>query len=241
MSDLFDDQLRARLDSPMGRAPDARSVLDKLAPSLRRARRVAQVKTAGVGLAIVLATSGALTAGLSGGQEGESATLVATAPSEPPTSSPTSLPLSSSTAIASEQSSIVTSTTSQPGDTTSSSPQQSPAVTSAPTVVATTDAPTSIPNASTTSTPESTEPPGATSTIVDSESTVIDSLCGSIEVATTGDTITLIGVVAEPGYEVDQKNAGPETVEVSFEGPGGHCEIKAEVRDGSLWSDSSTE
>jgi hypothetical protein len=48
-----------------------------------------------------------------------------------------------------------------------------------------------------------------------------------------------VDTAPEPGFDVDVKNDGPETVEVEFDGLADECEIKAEIRDGTLWTDVS--
>ena len=101
-----------------------------------------------------------------------------------------------------------------------------------------------------TSTPSSTSPPtttviGATTTTppttIDPSNQIVDSDCGSIVVAYNGTAIMLIDIDADDGFEIDEKKAGPDEVEVSFENEEAHCEITAEVRDGQLWTDIRNE
>ena len=61
--------------------------------------------------------------------------------------------------------------------------------------------------------------------------------CGFVTIDITNTEITLISVDPFEGFERDVKNSGPETVEVSFESSRDHCELKAEIRDGELWTD----
>jgi hypothetical protein len=70
---------------------------------------------------------------------------------------------------------------------------------------------------------------------------VIETDCGSISVSIRGDSIWLTATQADPGYAEDVKEAGPQAVEVSFEGPGGHCEIHAWARNGVLMSEIDDE
>jgi hypothetical protein len=51
----------------------------------------------------------------------------------------------------------------------------------------------------------------------------------------------LVSATADAGFETDIKNDGPEMVEVSFEGPAGHCELEAEVRNGQFWFEVESE
>ncbi len=51
----------------------------------------------------------------------------------------------------------------------------------------------------------------------------------------------LLDVDPNPGMAVDRKNEGPESVEVSFEGPSGHCEIEAEIKNGVLDAEDTFE
>ncbi len=227
MLDPFDDQIRAVLGNATDKVSDARSILSELTPAFHRARRVAQIKAAVTGLAVVLVASGAATA-VHTTTDREPTNVIASSPME------STIVTSISPSIATSQSSVPT-TTARPDRVATSSAQQSPTTTSA-TVPSST---TSIPGSSTTSSTNTTQPQASTTT--GTETTSIESSCGSIRVSTSGATITLVGVIANAGYAIDQKDDGPETVEVSFEGPSGHCEIKAEVRNGALWTDVSTE
>jgi hypothetical protein len=93
---------------------------------------------------------------------------------------------------------------------------------------------------SSTTAPSTTVSEPAPTTTVATE-TVIPSQCGSITVAISSDTIILLDVDPNPGMAVDRKNEGSESVEVSFEGPGGHCEIEAEIKYGVLDAEDTYE
>ncbi len=69
----------------------------------------------------------------------------------------------------------------------------------------------------------------------------LSSSCGSITFRVEGSNVTLISTDAGPRYAVDVKSAGPEKVEVGFEAPTGHCELKAEIDDGRLDTDVDEE
>ncbi len=173
---------------------------------------------------------------LMGGRGGPQETVVAVPPTDP---------VASSTSVTSDVdlSTIVGSLAPQPEGTTSSTTTRAPDSATAPTADETTAPPQSTPPSTTASAivSTSTTAQNSSTTTPRPDTTVIESACGSIEVATSGEHIALVDVAADPGFEIDEKDNGPESVEVSFEGPGGHCEIKAEVRNGVLWTDVSSE
>ncbi len=243
MAESFDDRLRDRINTAVPNAADAHSTLLGLAPSLRSARRTRRLRTGLAGAAAVVMTTGAAAAFVDDAPDGGT-TIVAVSPS-PITQAPTTDPPST------------TSATDPMRDTTSSPPRvdddldgttalANTEIATATTVehgssvpVASTTAPGTI---TTTSTPppDPTTIPSSTTTAPSGRST-IGSPCGSVVVFTDGDRITLVESRPNVGYETDEKDDGPESIEVSFEGPSGHCEIRAEVRDGQIWTDVDAE
>ncbi len=233
MSDPFDEHLRTRLVQSASNDPAAHAALTELGPSLRRAHRVHQVKTGVVALVAVMATVG-LGAGLiNNNLDGEGTTVIAAVPDDDSittTSGPTttSAPTPPTTAIP------------EPVTPTTSAPGADPATTNQTTPQTTTETPE--PAATDTTPPSSAPPTTAPETTTPApEQTTIDSECGSIIVSVNGDDIELVQSNADQGFAVDEKNEGPESVEVSFEGAARHCEIEAEVRDGALSSEVSNE
>ena len=240
MSDPFDDHLRSGLGSSPGANADA--VLSGLRPSLRRARRVQQVKSGVAGVALVAVSVGALlTVGNGRGEVQE--TIVAVAPEQDDA-------VASPTTDSSEPSvSFVESTRSADAEvpTTDASSTSSAGSSVATTAPSEPVSPSSTSTSPTSTSPSTTEGSSsmssteATSTTVAAGERTLESPCGSIVVSIDGDDIALLDVFPDAGFGVDEKDDGPETVEVSFEGPDGHCEVEAEVRDGALWSETSTE
>ena len=237
MSDDFDDHLRSRLFDAVGPSADADSVLDDLRPALTRARRAAWLRTGAAGLVLVLGTSGAAAAVLTTVDDGPESVVVATAPamttgsitspmSEPTTTTAeTSVMSSPPPSTATSSASTVGTTSSRPTETTHDADPTTTSNTADPTT--TTSSASSAP-----SEPTTTERPSTSS---------IESVCGSIVVSVVGEVIELVRSLADDGYEIDEKSSGPESVEVSFESSTNHCEIKAEVRDGELWTDVDEE
>ena len=229
MSDSFDDRLRSGLDSSLRTEADVDAVLSGLRPSLRRARRSQQIKSGVAGLVLV-AVSGGVFMVLGNGGDGVRQTVVAVAPEEEETAEP-------STPTTSER---PTSTAEIP--TTAGTSTASTVAPTVPAEPATSSSTSTTPATTTPSTSEvSTSSSVTTSTTTVTGQTIVESTCGSIVVSIAGDDIALVGAFPEPGFVVDRKDDGPETVEVSFESPTGHCEIEAEARDGILSSEISTE
>ena len=83
-------------------------------------------------------------------------------------------------------------------------------------------APTTLTTSTTAATSSASQPP-----------TVIDSVCGSITVQVIEDGLELTDVNPKGSADPDVKNAGPEEVEVSFEG-GEHCELKARLHNAQI-------
>ena len=239
MSDPFDDHIRAKLGHSMNSRAGADAALNRMAPSLRRARRVAQVRTGVTGLAVVLACTGAIAAVVVGARDPEQSIVVATP-------SPESATTSVNTTVEAETSSSVDTSSVDSTDAPAASNDQAESTDTAgtaptsslPTTATTGAAATTVTSLTTGSSATSSS---STTSTTAAETSVVESVCGSIEVAIDGQNITLIASVAAAGFETDEKSHGPEKVEVSFEGPDSHCEIEAEVRDGVLWSDVDTE
>lgn len=229
MSDPFDEELRTRLGRSAGGGLPAHKALAELGPTLRRARRVHQVRSGVVGLVAALAIVG-VGANLVGDRFGDDGTTVVAAIPEDDSDRTTSSPTSTSvpTSLPTQTSADGTPTTLVPDSEPETTDQTTPQTTTQ------TSEPTNTDTTPATTTPPSTTPP-------DTEQSTIDSDCGSIIVSVSDDDIELIEVDPDPGFEPDEKNGGPERVEVSFEGPDGHCEIEAEVRNGMLSSEVSNE
>ena len=239
MSDPFDDRLRAKLGHATSSTERADAALAGMAPSLRRARRTAQVKTGLAGLAIVLAVSGGITAVVAGVREPEQSIVVAGPPPGSPSTMVDGTPLTDTAGSGNDEPEST-----EVGNTVSTTSSLNPSV---PTTVigdgSTTTAPaqsTSLAVSSSTGA-STTAPPDSSTSTSNSDVTVVESDCGFIEVEVNGQSVALVASVASAGYEIDEKDDGPESIEVSFEGQGGHCEIKAEVRNGALWTDVETD
>ena len=120
-------------------------------------------------------------------------------------------------------------------------------VTGQPTSTSTSASATATPPASTASTPAvdttSSSTSGTTTSGVanDPLAETIDSPCGTVVVRVVGTDVEFVEALPQTQFDVDVKKRGPEKVEVSFEGSGGHCEIKAEWRDGELQADVESE
>lgn len=252
MADPFDDRLRCELQQAVGSSADAHSVLGNLTPSMRRARRrhvrhQAMAATTGL-LAIAAVVAGVGTYS----PNHDRTTVVAAAPTgeanahdESPTLSATANVVTSAPTTAStvDSSAAVTSSSTTSWPTTAPGPAPT---TSAPTSPAESTSSTSGPSVSTSipptsdissSTTEPTATTGGPTTGVPSNEQTVESVCGSMVVLIDAANISLVDTQPDPGFGTDIKSAGPEQVEVSFEGSEGHCELKAEVRNGQLWSD----
>ena len=228
MADPLDNQLRSQIQRSVASTEDAASTLNQLGPSLRQARRRRQIGVGVARLAGVLLIAGAGVFALDSRPADDRTTVVATAPTE----SLPGLPSPDDDAAA---------------PTTSFRPSRSD-----PSATTSEEADSSSPSTAATSTPSTTAPTSTvpTTSTGDGSSTTaalptgnetIDSTCGSIEVSVEGSDLSLAGVDADPGYEIDVKEQGPEKIEVSLEGPSGHCEFRAEIRDGALWSEVDEE
>ncbi|MGI9595602.1 MAG: hypothetical protein ACR2QK_05560 [Acidimicrobiales bacterium] len=220
VDDGFDDHLRAQFLRAFPSGEDPVRVLDEMTPALGRARRVHRTKQAVMAVAAsVLLVGGVGLAADRFGVLSDDTMTVAGDPenvTDPPTDDGPDTPLA------------VTGTTSQ--GRTESDQTTVPAGTSS--VVDTT---TSTVETTTTGGPTTTSTDQPSSTGVGSPSTtIIESVCGSIAVSVVGQSANLIESLPAGGYSADEKSTGPNSIEVSFEGGGEHCELKAEMRDGRL-------
>ncbi len=245
-----DDELRERFRQVFTRPHDAGAALTALKPVMTRARRRRQVRTGASAAAIALVFASGAGAMTSRG--------------DAPPVDPPAVAIPPAVEILADPSTTVTTTigphesatTDQPAArpttpggaplldaelTTTTPPVPRPTPTPpAVSPTSTVDRPNTGPPTPTQSAVTTTVSPGPTATTPPAPVT-IDSSCGSIVVQVEADTVTLLSVQADPGMAVDVKNDGPEEVEVSLEGPTGHCEIKAEVRDGQLSIDVDDE
>ncbi|MGI9646488.1 MAG: hypothetical protein ACR2O6_14375 [Ilumatobacteraceae bacterium] len=121
--------------------------------------------------------------------------------------------------------------TTQTPTTAVASTTQAPAVASSTTVSVPTT--TTIASSSTTQSPTTTDPGTSPASI--------ETACGTVVVELIGPGIRLVTTEPNPGMEVDIKNSGPEKVEVGFEQGDVHCEVTAENRGGSIWSETDDE
>lgn len=216
MPEDFDDQMREEfhtafpaIDSPPGALQDLRPDLNKA----RRQRRLASGLSALVALALVGVGVTAVVRSMPDNSDTDIGTVT-----PPPEEATTTTGSTSST-------SPETTTTVREAD---APPTSSPAtVTGAvPTTAATPPTPTS------TAPPTSTPDNSTTSTTAPSaEERTFSSDCGSVLVSINGSQVTLISVHENPGFTPEIKNAGPESVEVSFTGPDSECEVHADPED----------
>ena len=197
MSDPFDEELRTRLGRSAGGGLPAHKALAELGPTLRRARRVHQVRSGVVGLVAALAIVG-VGANLVGDRFGDDGTTVVAAIPEDDSDRTTSSPTSTSvpTSLPTQTSADGTPTTLVPDSEPETTDQTTPQTTTQ------TSEPTNTDTTPATTTPPSTTPP-------DTEQSTIDSDCGSIIVSVSDDDIELIEVDPDPGFEPDEKNGGP--------------------------------
>lgn len=222
LDDRIDERLRSALAGTVNReSENATRVLAQLKPAVVRARRIDHAKQAllGVGAAAVLVGGiGLVGSLLDNGTEGSS--TIAGVPD-------VEVPVEDDPAPR-----IVTGTTDASSVTVASADQAGRST------VADTPIPTlpesSATTASTSTSPTSTSSTTATSTSLPPGQTLIQSGCGSIVVSVDGEDVSVVEIHPAEGYSIDEKSSGPESIEVSFEGGGEHCELKAEVRNGEL-------
>jgi hypothetical protein len=252
MNDSGDDLVRDRLRNSIPLRAESASALDELRPRMvrartrrRRAQAVASVVGAG---AIVL--GGLLLAGRIGDTATEldvaglpdGSKAVVDGEDQTPVAPPSTTDVDGPVEEASESQ--------QPAPTEIESTTVAPAITVAPTTsgskstattseVVTTDQPNTTEPETTTSQATTTTAPSTTTSVQASE--IVETPCGTLEVEIVGSGIGLIATNPNPGMSVDVKNAGPEQLEVSFEGEGQHCEVIVENRDGEVWSEVDEE
>ena len=249
MSDEIDDLIRRRLQGSIPRHAEGLSALGDTKPAMIRARRQRQMQTglasvallAVVGLGSMLTIFTADTPGDNVIADAPDVPIIQApiAPSPPTTSGDLAVappPITAESPIASDETETsltagpeqdeskddpVTEDTAQPDD----EPEQdnepdSPSSTSPPTTNAQTDEQGSSTVAPTTSN-ASTE-------------RTLRSNCGTVIVEAEGTNVSLVETNPLSGYSTDVKNDGPESIEVSFDGSRGHCELHAEFEDGEL-------
>lgn len=97
-------------------------------------------------------------------------------------------------------------------------------------------APTASPPMPSSAAPPTSEAASTTTptTTASTAATVFESVCGSVSYTVDGRDVALVEAIAANGGEADIKSAGPEMIEVSFEGRGDHCEITIEWKNGTL-------
>jgi cytoskeletal protein RodZ len=236
MSNDFDDKLRERLQQSFPATATSRNALNELGPALGSARRRHTLVT-GVLSLVALGVMGVGALGLIAAMQDDSTPDVVVGAPSPgdvsevsTTAAPSDVPVDPTVNLKDGTTATITAPapTSTPPTTTDAQPTSAPSSTSPPT---TTQPTTTVLGAATTTPP----------TTVDPRNQSVDSDCGSIMVTVNGTAIVLIDVNADVGFEIDEKNAGPEKIEVSFENEEAHCEITAEVRDGQLWTDIRNE
>ena len=256
MSDPLDEAIARRMRSEVPLQAESSAALGELrGPMLRaRRRRAAAVNPGRAAVALLVVSAGVFgVASLDDSEPGVvaagSTTSTAAAPAgaapitddgevqapdsstEPPATAAGSEP--GSTALTSigpaSTSAAATSAAPTSDGPTSTSPTSNPPTSA----VVTSDAPASTAPTSTSST--SPDPSTSTTTLVASTGVeTINTVCGSIRVSWTGDTVALDQVSAADGFDHDVKSSGPEDVEVKFDGESGRCEVKAKIVAGAL-------
>lgn len=248
MSDQFDDQVRAEMQARLDRegppAGGASATLDELMPrmvSSRHRRRMA-VGAAMTSVAVVVTAGAAALTGSLGGEDrqavlvnpasGSTVTSDSPSASQSPTTTDDRLGGSPATDT-SLPSGGATSTSVQPGVTTTTlddSPDPSSPITTIPG-----DASTSTTTPGQTSTTMPDGPPA------EPRQEVLSSDCGTITVDVGGYDVRLLDTDPNPGMGVEIRKSGPDRVEVRFENDSRRCEIRAEVRNGDLWTEVKNE
>ena len=251
--DLIGDKMRDSF--PLGQHEStAAATLDALRPQMQRARsrrRATQTSIVMVGVSLVVVGVLALLPRLGGSSNSEVNLAGATDntadvddPDKPkalgsPTTTKRSTTTEGPTTTAGPTTTEGPTATAAPTATTKrSSTTEGPTTTAGPTTTETTTGPTTTQGPTTTTAPTTTE---NTTTTTAQSANIINTDCGTVEVALVGSGIELVDANANTGLTVDVKHAGPDEIEISFEGAGMHCEVKAENRDGVLWSDTDNE
>lgn len=260
MNDDLDRELKREFQATFSGTAKASQRLHQLAPAMGRARRRRQALTAATSsLAALVVVMGVGMATRAVGQEApvpvvanqgdySSTTQGSVFNTSPP---PASIGGSDSSSGTGDRGSNTTSPdraseAATPAGVAASTTSDVPTTSQepAPSTTAFTPSPTTTANSIPTSDPTTTllapTTTGAPTTTIDPENKIYSD-CGHITVEIDGDAISLADVEPNPGMEVDRKNEGPKTVEVSFEGPTGHCEIEAEIKDGALHAEVSNE
>ena len=213
----LDDEIRSRLRADRGTAgsaPPASTVFAQLQPRLRRARRMRRTRR------VVVGATGAVLIGATGvalqfGDDLRSKTIRTYGESGRIAGVDDPLSEATSPQSGSSQSGTPPATIEDPTTSTSTSVSASPGV--------------GVPAATTPGHPTSTQPP--TPAAVPNR---IDSACGSIVVEFVNDRVSLVEVLANPGFEVDVKSDGPQNVEVGMHRGDVECELRTRVIDGRL-------
>ena len=219
IDDLIRDQMRDSF--PLGQGtPAATSTLDALGPQMTRARsrhRARQTSVALVGASVLIV--GLFTIVPKFGESDSELNLAGPTTSTLDTDAlGRSLEDPSSTGV-------------EPTTTAAPTPTSTPTTTAGPT---TTAAPTATAPPTTTLEPTTTDAP---TTTTEPDANVITTSCGTLEIELVGSGIALVSTNPNSGFAVDVKEDGPSKIEVSFESEGLHCEVRAENRDGQLWSE----
>jgi hypothetical protein len=225
-----DDELRQEFNRLFAADEQPEDVLDHLAPTFRRARRIHQVKQTAIGLAaavLLLGGTGLIVrsvvsdeaqitvAGevedavgdgqLDGGENADGLAVTGTT-------------IDSSPAADDAGGDDPSTSTSQPDGSTTNTTAGSTGQSQS----------TSGPS------PTTSNGMGSTSIAADGNVTIYSD-CGSIVVQPSDSSVQLIDVEPGAGYRQDVKSSGPEKVEVGFEREGpGHCEVEARMRSGRL-------
>lgn len=257
VDDPFDQRIRAELLTDLGPTENAYAALEALTPSFTRAARVqrAQMVLAsaavvvaffgGVGLAVSLVSTGAdestaaadqaETDWSSGRSDDQRPTLEVDVPSDEPVDGAVE-PDDESVADHddAEGDTSVDEPTSVPDDHSDDSAggETTTATESAAEATGSTTAQATTTSRPTTARPTTTRP--ASTTSLGSGESRLESDCGSVIVRVRGNSISVVEVDANPGYQTDVKSTGPEEIEVSFERTRDHCEISAKVVNGRL-------
>lgn len=122
-------------------------------------------------------------------------------------------------------------TTSQPHMTTTSRPTMPPAGT----------APTSTTTTAVATTTSSTAPPAASTTVPvattvqsPNDTQTVYLIGGTVTARCTGDDVSWVSYVPNPGFEAEVENPGPGQLEIEFEGNSHKSKLRAECDSGNL-------
>jgi hypothetical protein len=239
----FDDEaIRSRLHTDAmstGSSTPASVVFGQLRPRLRRARRRRQIAMGTTGVMIIGAMAAAFQFGLGAGSTtirtygenegglGVSERTVGSARTDEADPSDRAVSTTSHGSVTTTSTTEPTTSTSAPVPASSGIGVPATPIPEPPPVAGTEAPAPANPNSSVEA---GTQPP--TSSM--STHHQIDSVCGSIIVATVDERVDLIDVIANDGFDVDVGNDGPSKVEVSLEGGGDECELEARVVGGQL-------